>query len=138
MQPLRQLSLTAARLLAVVVLLLASFSVMPLPAQATNYTVKMGSDTGQLVFVPDVLNIKPGDTVEWVMNKVPPHNVMFDGDKIPGGDTDLANKLSHKQLLFATGEGYSSSFEGVQPGIYPYYCVPHRGAGMAGKIVVQE
>ena len=33
------------------------------PVAAETYTVKMGSDTGQLKFVPETLEIKAGDTV---------------------------------------------------------------------------
>jgi plastocyanin len=109
------------------------------PAAATTFEIKMGSDTGQLVFVPDALEIHQGDTVKWVMNKVPPHNVVFEGDKIPGADKALAQQLSHKQLLFAPGDSYESTFTAdLTTGIYPYYCEPHRAAGMAGKIIVKE
>jgi plastocyanin len=129
------------RLLPVFVLFitLASVVVFPNSALATTYTVKMGSDTGQLVFVPDVLTIHQGDTVTWTMNKVPPHNVVFEEDKIPGADKALAKTLSHKQLLFAPGDSHETKFaENITPGIYPYYCEPHRAAGMVGQIIVEE
>jgi plastocyanin len=123
--------------MAIVAICLLSIVTMAHPAQATTYTVQMGSDTGQLKFVPEVVTIDPGDTVKWIMNKVPPHNVVFEGDKIPGADKELAQSLSHKQLLFSPGESYSSTFS-VEPGIYPYYCEPHRAAGMVGQVIVSE
>merc|ERR1719434_501704 len=52
---------------------------------AETKTVKMGSDSGQLVFVPDELKICKGDSVTWVNNKGGPHNVVFDEDEIPAG-----------------------------------------------------
>merc|ERR1712070_733595 len=48
-------------------------------------TVKLGSDSGQLVFVPDEIKICKGDSVTWVNNKGGPHNVVFDEDAIPSG-----------------------------------------------------
>ncbi|MFS8886249.1 plastocyanin [Synechococcus sp. H70.2] len=105
------------------------------PAAAETYTVKMGSDKAQLVYDPPTLTIKQGDTVRWVNNKVYPHNVVF--DKVPGGDAALAAKLSHKALLTAPNQVVETAFVDVPPGEYTYYCTPHRGAGMVGKIIVK-
>lgn len=46
-----------------------------------------------------------------------------------------AESLSHEDYLNAPGESVSSKF--TTPGEYSYYCEPHQGAGMAGKIIVQ-
>ena len=46
-----------------------------------------------------------------------------------------ADSLSHEDYLNAPGESVSSKFS--TPGEYSYYCEPHQGAGMAGKIIVQ-
>ncbi len=108
-------------------------------ADAATYTVKMGSDRGELKFVPEVLEIKPGDTVEWTINQVAPHNVVFDEAKMPNGNKALAKDLSHKQLLFKTGASYQTNFpEDIAPGTYSYYCEPHRGAGMIGEIAIAD
>lgn len=108
------------------------------PANAADYEVKMGSDSGLLVFEPAELTVQPGDTVTWVNNKMAPHNVVFDAKGIPGGDKSLAAKISHNQLTFAPGESYSTTFtEDMPAGDYTYYCSPHRGAGMVGKIKLE-
>ena len=104
------------------------------PAYATEYQVKMGSDAGLLAFEPANLTIKAGDTVTWVNNKMAPHNVIFDAAQVPGGKA-VADELSQEQLTFSPGESYSSTFS--DPGEYTYFCAPHRGAGMVGKIVVE-
>ena len=65
------------------VLVATSFALFTPPAAAQTYKVKLGSDKGMLAFEPKKLTIKPGDTVEWVNNKVPPHNVVFDVAKNP-------------------------------------------------------
>ena len=120
------------------VLVASSFALFTPPAAADTYTVKLGSDKGMLVFDPAKLTIKPGDTVEWVNNKVPPHNVVFDAAKNPNKSADLAKSISHKQLLMTPGQEVKTTFpEGTPDGDYSYYCEPHRGAGMIGKITVE-
>lgn len=127
----RKLSIVLSTILVVV----ASFFVVITPASAETYTVKMGSDSGLLQFVPDTVTIKPGDTVKFVNNKLAPHNAVFDDGKIAGG---VASKLSHKNLVFSPGESYETTFPAdTAAGVYPFYCEPHRGAGMAGKVIVQ-
>lgn len=72
------------------------------------------------------------------MNKLAPHNVVFDSSRIPG-DKSLATKLSQSKLLFAPGDSYTTTIPAdAPPGEYNYYCQPHRGAGMVGKIIVEE
>jgi plastocyanin len=121
-----------------VLLLVGSLTLAASPAAATNYEVKMGSDSGLLVFVPDTVTVKPGDTVTWVNNKMAPHNVIFDPANMPG-DKALADKISHDQLTFAPGENYSTTFTDDMPaGTYTYYCAPHRGAGMVAKVILEK
>ncbi len=125
-------------LLSAILLVVASFALSASPAAAETYTIKMGTDRGLLQFEPQTVTIKPGDTVKWVMNKVPPHNAVFDAPTIPGGDQALAKQLSHTKLTFSPGENFETTFpEDAAPGTYPFYCQPHRGAGMAGKVIVQ-
>ena len=117
----KKLSLLFSTLL----LIVGSFFMSVNPALAATYEVKMGTDAGQLAFEPSNLTIKSGDTVKWVNNKLYPHNVSFE-------DSSLE---SHKQLVFSPGDSYETTFP--NPGTYTYYCEPHRGAGMVGKIVVE-
>jgi plastocyanin len=104
---------------------------LALSAHAAN--VKLGTDTGSLVFDPDTVTIKAGESVTWTNNAGFPHNVVFDEDAIPGGES--ADKLSHEDYLNAKGETVSTTFKTA--GTYEYYCEPHQGAGMAGKVIVQ-
>ena len=93
-------------------------------AQAKTVEVKLGTDAGMLAFEPSTVNISAGDTVKFVNNKLAPHNAVFDGN----------DDLSHPDLAFAPGESWERTFSTA--GTYDYYCEPHRGAGMVGKIVV--
>lgn len=124
-------------MLGVALLVISSLMFSAAPAMAASYTVKMGSDSGMLVFDPDKLSVKPGDTVKWVINKVPPHNIVFDDKTIPGGDKALAKSLSHKQLEMSPGDSYELTIPKDAPaGEYNYFCEPHRSAGMSGKLTV--
>ena len=116
-------------------LVISSCAVLAAPAFAADHVVKMGSDGGLLVFEPATVTVSKGDTVTWENNKMAPHNVIFDENNVPGGKA-VADKLTNKQLTFSPGESYSSTFD-VEPGEYTYYCAPHRGAGMVGKVIVQ-
>lgn len=112
-------------LLSALVLVASTFFFNVNPAAADTVEVKMGSDTGMLKFVPETVTIKEGDTVKWENNKMSPHNVVF----------EKASDKSHKNLVFSPGDSYESTFN--EAGEYSYYCEPHRGAGMVGKVIVQ-
>ena len=116
-------------------LVISSCAMLASPALAADQTVKMGSDGGLLVFEPATVTVSQGDTVTWENNKMAPHNVVFDAATVPGGK-ETADKLSNSKLTFSPGESYSSTFD-VEPGEYTYYCAPHRGAGMVGKVIVK-
>lgn len=125
-------------LLSTILLIVASFALSATPAAADTHTIKMGSDTGQLKFVPDSLTVKPGDTVLFQMNKLAPHNAVFDAAAIPNKSATLAKQLSNEKLLFSPGESYKVTIPDDAPeGSYSYFCQPHRGAGMVGKIIVK-
>jgi plastocyanin len=102
-------------------------------AAHADTTVKLGADSGALVFDPASVTIKAGDSVTFRNNAGFPHNIVFDEDAVPSGVN--AEALSHEDYLNAPGETYSVKL--TAPGEYGYYCEPHQGAGMQGKITVQ-
>jgi len=132
---LRRLSLAVLTVLVI----FGSFAVFTPTASAATYTVKLGADSGNpLAFQPKTLTVKPGDTIEWKNNKMAPHNVVFDPKKNPTKDATLAASLSHKGLFFAPGDGFTTVIpDDAAAGDYTFYCDPHRGAGMMGKITVE-
>ncbi|HLO88724.1 MAG TPA: plastocyanin [Nostocaceae cyanobacterium] len=120
-----------------VVLVISSFAVFSPIASAETYTIKLGTDKGLLKFEPAKVTVKPGDTIVWLNNKVPPHNVVFDPAKNPAKDKALAASLSHTKLLLNPKQTVETVIPADAPaGEYTFYCAPHRGAGMTGKIIV--
>ena len=99
---------------------------------AETKMVKMGSDNGQLVFVPDEVKICKGDSVTWTNNKGGPHNVVFDEEAIPSGVDQGA--ISMDDQLGDEGATFTKKFDVA--GTYAYYCEPHRGAGMNAQLIV--
>jgi len=99
---------------------------------AETKTVLMGTDKGELKFVPDELTICKGDSVMWKVNKAQPHNIIFDEDGIPSGVS--ADSLSKEEYLNAEGDTFKATF--TVAGDYKYYCQPHQGAGMIATLTV--
>ena len=58
--------------------------------------------------------------------------MVFDEEAIPGGVAQ--DSISMDGQLGEEGDSFSKSFDVA--GTYEYYCEPHRGAGMNGKLVV--
>ena len=106
------------------IMMTSLFLSFTLASNAYAAEIQMGSG-GMLVFEPCELTIAVGDTVTFVNNELPPHNVIF-------ADHD---ELSHGDLAFAAGESFDVTFE--QPGDYAFQCDPHAGAGMKGVIHVK-
>ena len=45
------------------------------------------------------------------------------------------DEYSHSDLAFNPGESWEETF--ATAGTYDFYCEPHRGAGMVGKVIVE-
>ena len=92
------------------------------PVWAVDIT--MGSN-GNLIFDPSDVTIDAGDTIHFVNNMLPPHNIIVEGRA----------DLSRESLMFTPGESQDILF--ADAGDYDFFCGPHQGAGMTGVIHVQ-
>jgi len=86
--------------------------------------VQMGSN-GNLVFEPSEVTISAGESVHFVNNMLPPHNVIVEGRP----------DLAHESLAMLPGEEFDVTFPDA--GDYTYWCAPHKGAGMIGTVHVE-
>ncbi len=91
------------------------------PVYAVDVVMGAGAN---LVFDPAEITIDAGDTVRFVNEALPPHNVIV----------KEASNLSHEELAFAAGDSFEITFP--ETGDYTYVCGPHEGAGMKGTIHV--
>jgi|TARA_B100000131_G_scaffold307576_1_gene335949 plastocyanin len=105
------------------IMLSSLFLSFALASQAYAAEIQMGSN-GMLVFEPCELNIDVGETVTFVNNELPPHNVVFADNP----------ELGSNDLQFVQGDTIDVTFE--KAGDYFFQCDPHAGAGMKGVIHV--
>ena len=76
------------------------------------------------VYSKKIVNIDVGDTVFW-KSVNPGHNVEFIKGGIPAGVEKFKSKYNK-----------DTSYTFKTPGIYAYWCTPHKSMGMIGFIVV--
>lgn len=105
-----------------------------LAGNALAIEVLLGGSDGSLAFVPSEFTVAPGEKIVFKNNAGFPHNVVFDEDEIPGGVDASKISMSDEDLLNAPGETYSVTLDAK--GSYTFYCSPHQGAGMVGKVTV--
>ena len=96
---------------------------------AEDTTVEMLNKLGKrtMVFSQEIVRINPGDTVFWKATD-PGHNVQFISKN---GVPDGVEKF--KSIV-----GKDTEFTFTIPGIYAYWCVPHKTLGMIGFVIVGE
>lgn len=105
-----------------------------LASNAMAIEVLLGSSDGSLAFVPNSFSVSPGEKIVFKNNAGFPHNVVFDEDEIPGGVDAGKISMSEEDLLNAPGETFAITL--TEKGSYSFYCSPHQGAGMVGKVTV--
>ncbi|CAL4897783.1 unnamed protein product [Urochloa decumbens] len=113
----------------------ASAALLVLPGAAMAKEVLLGADDGGLAFVPSEFVVKSGEAITFKNNAGFPHNVVFDDDEVPAGVDAAAISQGDEELLNAPGQTYTVTL--TVPGTYGFYCSPHQGAGMVGKVTVQ-
>tara|TARA_B100001123_G_C15064189_1_gene928843 strand:+ start:263 stop:697 length:435 start_codon:yes stop_codon:yes gene_type:complete len=98
-------------------------------ALAENVTVDMLNklDNRSMVYSQEIVKINVGDTVYWKSTD-PGHNVEFiSKNGVPEGVEKFKSKV-----------GKDTEYTFSIPGIYAYWCVPHKTMGMIGFVIVGE
>lgn len=86
-------------------------------------------------FEPSHVTVRPGDTIQWVLEDMVPHNVEF--KKTPDG-ADLGD-AKMGPFLMSKGQTYELVIdERFTVGAYNYVCTPHEAMGMKGSITVDS
>ncbi len=94
------------------------------PVIASDVTVEMlnkDANGNRMVYSQEVLEIAAGSTVKWVPT-----------DK--GHNVEIIASPNDMKFKSKNGKEASVTFE--TPGVYYYWCTPHKGMGMIGLVVV--
>ena len=96
------------------------------PSFGADQTIEMLNklDKEIMVFSKKIVKIDLGDTVFWKATKAG-HNVEFIKGGVPEGVGKFRSALSK-----------DTEYKFQIPGIYAYWCTPHKGMGMIGFVVV--
>ena len=96
------------------------------PSFSADQTIEMLNklDKEFMVYSQKIVNIEVGDSVLWKAS-TKGHNVEFIKGGVPEGVEKFRSKLN-KDVQY--------KFE--IPGIYAYWCTPHKGMGMIGFVIV--
>tara|TARA_B100000401_G_C52658653_1_gene649072 strand:- start:122 stop:565 length:444 start_codon:yes stop_codon:yes gene_type:complete len=95
---------------------------------AADETIEMLNKQGKesMVYSKKIVRIKSGDTVNWIAT-TKGHNVEFIKGGVPEGVEKFKSKFNEDvQYKFTT------------PGIYAYWCTPHKSMGMIGFVIVDD
>jgi plastocyanin len=113
------------------------------PAPVTH-DVRMVLEGTTYKFVPATVSAKSGDRLRFVLETGAPHNVAFDPEQIPDDlEPTLSANMSDQMsplagpLLTKPGDIYIISLQGVKPGVYPFFCMPHVAMEMKGPVTVK-
>ena len=103
-------------------LLFSSFAI------AADQTVEMLNRLNKesMVFEPKIVRVNVGDTVLWKATDKG-HNVEFIKKGVPEGVGKFKSKYNK-----------DAEYKFTTPGIYAYWCTPHKNMGMIGFVVVGE
>ena len=107
-------------------ILLLSLSLWSGLAIAADTTIEMLNklDNEYMVFSKKIVYINSGDTVFWKATDKG-HNVEFVKGAVPTGVEAFKSKLNR-----------DTEYKFSIPGIYAYWCTPHKTRGMIGFVIV--
>ena len=93
---------------------------------AADVSIEMLNKLGKesMVYSKKIARVNVGDTVTWLATSKG-HNVEFIKDGVPA-DVDKFKSKFNKDV----------SYKFTIPGIYAYWCTPHKSMGMIGFVVV--
>ena len=97
-------------------------------AIAADETIEMLNKQGKesMVYSKKVVRTKSGDTVNWIAT-TKGHNVEFIKGGVPEGVEKFKSKFNK-----------DTQYKFTIPGIYAYWCTPHKSMGMIGFVIVDD
>jgi pseudoazurin len=110
------------------ILFITLLFILPFNVFAADQTIEMlnKQDKESMVYSQKIVRVNVGDTVFWKSTDKG-HNVEF----IRGGVPEGVDK-------FKTKYNVDVEYKFTIPGIYAYWCTPHKNMGMIGFVVVGD
>ena len=110
------------------ILFITLLFILPLNVFAADQTIEMLNKQGKesMVYSQKIVRVNVGDTVFWKSTDKG-HNVEF----IRGGVPEGVDK-------FKTKYNVDVEYKFTIPGVYAYWCTPHKNMGMIGFVVVGD
>jgi plastocyanin len=111
----------------------------------TVHIVRLEVDAAREVyrFVPARVTARPGDVLRFRVSSGSPHNITFEGDRLPPGARDALNSAMPARtgdlsspVMDRAGAEYRMVVPPLPPGRYPFFCTPHRVYDMRGELIV--
>lgn len=109
-----------------VALVAALVAVAPAAAETFKVEMRNRGEKGSMVFEPDFLALKPGDSIKFIATHKSHNAASIDG-MVPDGYAGFKGKIN---------EEIEVTFD--QPGFYGIKCSPHFGMGMVMLVKVGE
>lgn len=96
-------------------------------------------------FSPSVVTARPGDVLVFKAGRGAPHSIVFEAGGLTEATHEAINGAMNRRagdlsspLLTAPGAEYRMVVPRMTPGVYHFYCLPHRAYDMRGQLRVTK
>jgi plastocyanin len=96
-------------------------------------------------FTPPLITARPGDVLLFRAGKGVPHSIVFESNGLTEAALEALNGAMSRRtgdlsspMLTSEGSEYRMVIPRVPPGIYHFYCLPHRAYDMRGQLRITK
>jgi len=117
-------------------------------AQAQKrHSIQLDADAGKdsYRFAPASITARPGDVLVFTTGRGAPHNIVFESADLNEATHEAFNGAMVRRtgdlsspLLTAEGIEYRIVVPRIAPGVYHFYCLPHRAYDMRGELRITK
>jgi plastocyanin len=125
--------------------ILAASAVVAEAQKIHEIRLEANADKAVYRFSPPLVTVRPGDVLLFRVTSGAPHSVVFERsglsdqarEALNGAMSRRAGDLSSPLLTLPRAE-YRIVIPQVPPGIYHFYCLPHRAYDMRGQLRITK
>jgi len=125
-----------------------AFSAMATSAQAQKrHSIRLDADAEKdsYRFAPASVTARPGDVLVFTAGRGAPHSIVFESADLNEATHEAFNGAMGRRtgdlsspLLTAEGIEYRIVVPRIAPGVYHFYCLPHRAYDMRGELRITK